>query len=62
MLDRRLSATAIQGKKDSGLEQCRVFRINHTVHGNFEMAQLHMYSLHALETKNDGPTEALTLF
>ena len=33
--DDGLSATAIQGKKEAGLERCRLFRINFLVHGKF---------------------------
>ena len=32
---RRLSATAVQNKKDSGLEQCSLLQINHAAHCKF---------------------------
>ena len=36
----RLSAAAIQGKKGGGLEPCRRFRIDQSVHGKFDTALL----------------------
>ena len=52
---RRLSATAIQDKKDSRLEQQRLFRIDHTVHGKFLIRYGCKRSLCTLSGKQDGP-------
>ena len=48
-------ATAIQDKKDSGLDQQRLFRIDHAVHGKFPIRHGCKRSLCTLAGKQDGP-------
>ena len=53
----------LPSKSNRGLEKFRLFKTNHTIHGKLRNGTaVGGYSLHTLAVKNDGPTEALTLF